>query len=131
MQVKMSRPALCEKSPRVVIGEVTSVAAEWAPGSAGRIVTRVDVAVSRTLKGPIADTVAIEVPGGTIGEIGLHVEHAPVLALDQRYLLVLVDDGGAWRVNGGELGVVRLGAGQGAEDEELAVASLGSCRAEG
>ena len=60
---------------RVVVGRVTSVSPTWRTNEFGDrlIVSLVSVAVDETLRGPAQQVVDVEVEGGTIGDITLHV----------------------------------------------------------
>ena len=60
---------------RVVVGRVASVTPEWQVNQFGDrlIVSVVRVTVSETLKGAATPTVDVEVEGGTIGTLTLHV----------------------------------------------------------
>jgi hypothetical protein len=60
---------------RVVVGRVVSVTPEWQVNEFGDrlIVSVVRVSVSETLKGEAAPFVDVEVEGGTIGTLTLHV----------------------------------------------------------
>jgi hypothetical protein len=60
---------------RVVVGRVASVTPEWQVNEFGDrlIVSRLRVTVSETLKGDQASAVDVEVEGGTIGQLTLHV----------------------------------------------------------
>lgn len=60
---------------RVIVGRVTSVSPVWQSNEFGDrlIVSIVTVAVDETLRGPAQPSVEVEVEGGTIGELTLHV----------------------------------------------------------
>ena len=60
---------------RVVVGRVTAVNPAWRTNEFGDrlIVSVVTVAVDETLRGPTAAAVDVEVEGGTIGDVTLHV----------------------------------------------------------
>lgn len=60
---------------RVVVGRVASVSPEWQVNEFGDrlIVSVVRVTVSETLKGEVQPTVALDVEGGTIGNLTLRV----------------------------------------------------------
>ena len=60
---------------RVVVGRVTSVTPQWQVNEFGDrlIVSTVHVAVTETLKGDATPTVDVDVEGGTIGSLTLHV----------------------------------------------------------
>jgi hypothetical protein len=60
---------------RVVVGQVASVNPQWRVNEFGDrlIVSVVRVTVNETLKGPAQPSVDVEVEGGTIGDVTLHV----------------------------------------------------------
>jgi hypothetical protein len=60
---------------RVVVGRVTTVNPVWQTNEFGDrlIVSIVSVAVDETLRGPSQQTVDVEVEGGSIGDLTLHV----------------------------------------------------------
>jgi len=62
-------------SERVVVGRVTAVSPVWQTNEFGDrlIVSVVSVAVDETLRGPSQGAVDVEVEGGTIGDVTLHV----------------------------------------------------------
>ena len=62
-------------SERVVVGRVTAVNPVWQTNEFGDrlIVSVVSVAVDETLRGPTQQAVDVEVEGGTIGDLTLHV----------------------------------------------------------
>jgi hypothetical protein len=60
---------------RVVVGQVASITPEWQENEHGDrlIVSVVRVRIEETLKGDAATTMDVEVEGGTIGDLTLHV----------------------------------------------------------
>jgi hypothetical protein len=60
---------------RVVVGRVTAVSPMWQTNEFGDrlIVSIVRVAVDETLRGPTQPAIDVEVEGGTIGDLTLHV----------------------------------------------------------
>jgi hypothetical protein len=60
---------------RVIVGQVASVSPQWQVNEFGDrlIVSVLRVVVSETLKGEAAPAVDVEVEGGTIGQLTLHV----------------------------------------------------------
>ena len=60
---------------RVVVGRVTAVNPMWQTNTFGDrlIVSIVSVAVDETLRGPVQPGVDVEIEGGTIGDLTLHV----------------------------------------------------------
>jgi hypothetical protein len=93
---------LARRADLVVIGEVTSVASEF-HATRSRIVTRVDVRVSETLKGKAgANPLQLRQPGGRVGEMTSEVAGAARFVAGERILLFLT------RGSDGALGVVGL-----------------------
>lgn len=121
---ELDRPTLCARAELAVVAEVTTVEPRWT--AQGTIETHVWLAVDRAVRGSAPETIEVVTSGGTIGQLTHWVEHAPALVRDRRYLLLLAPIPGAWRVVGGELGAIALGAD--GEDEAAAVTSLGGCR---
>jgi hypothetical protein len=76
---------------RVVVGRVTSVNGVWQKNEFGDrlIVSVVRVAVEETLKGEAQTTMELEVEGGTIGDLTLHVSDiTPVVPGDRAVFYV-------------------------------------------
>ena len=71
---------------RVVVGRVTSVTPQWQINEFGDrlIVSTVHVAVTETLKGDATPTVDVDVEGGTIGSLTLHVSDQVTFAPGER-----------------------------------------------
>ena len=81
--------ALAERArgaERVVVGRVTAVSPRWQVNDFGDrlIVSTVRVAVSETLKGEPAPVLDVEVEGGTIGTLTLHVSDQASLSPGER-----------------------------------------------
>ena len=78
-------------SERVVVGRVTTVEPTWRTNEFGDrlIVSVVSVAVDETLRGPVQPTVTVEVEGGTIGDLTLHVSDLEPLATGDRAVFYL------------------------------------------
>ena len=76
---------------RVVVGRVASVAPAWQVNEFGDrlIVSVVRVVVNETLKGQALPTLDVEVEGGTIGELTLHVSDQTSLAPGDRAVFYL------------------------------------------
>jgi hypothetical protein len=76
---------------RVVVGRVGSVAPVWQVNEFGDrlIVSVVRVAVNETLKGQALPTLDVEMEGGTIGELTLHVSDQTSLAPGERAVFYL------------------------------------------
>jgi hypothetical protein len=75
----------------VVVGRVASVAPIWQVNEFGDrlIVSVVRVAVTETLKGQAATTLDVEVEGGAIGDITLHVSDQTSFAPGERAVFYL------------------------------------------
>jgi hypothetical protein len=76
---------------RVVVGRVTTVEPVWRTNEFGDrlIVSVVSVAVDETLRGQSQPTVTVEVEGGTIGDLTLHVSDLEQLATGDRAVFYL------------------------------------------
>ena len=76
---------------RVVVGRATSVAPVWQVNEHGDrlIVSIVRVAIEETLKGPTASTIDVEIEGGTIGGLTLHVSDQVPFGPGERGVLYL------------------------------------------
>jgi len=76
---------------RVVVGRVTTVEPMWRINEFGDrlIVSVVTVAVDETLRGPAQPTVTVEVEGGTIGDLTLHVSDLEPVATGERVVFYL------------------------------------------
>jgi hypothetical protein len=76
---------------RVVVGRVTSVGPVWRVNEFGDrlIVSVVTVAVDETLSGLAQQSVDVEVEGGTIGDITLHVSDLEAVAPGDRAVFYL------------------------------------------
>jgi hypothetical protein len=84
---------------RVVVGRVTAVNPMWSVNEFGDrlIVSRVTVAVDETLRGQAQQTLEVEIEGGTIGEVTLHVSDLePVAAGDRAVFYLARSPRGAW-----------------------------------
>ncbi len=78
-------------SERVVVGQVTAVSPVWQTNEFGDrlIVSIVSVAVDETLRGPSQQAVDVEVEGGTIGDLTLHVSDLETFAPGDRGVFYL------------------------------------------
>ena len=88
-----------------VLAEVTTTEVRWAAGPEGGLETVVWLApIDAT--GPVAEDLALVLPGGTLGEYVHWVEHVPRFEEDQRYVLFLQDDPLGARIVAGDRGVL-------------------------
>ena len=124
-QVHMTRAELCEVADRVVIGEVTDI--ETRPSADDSIERMVHLSIRQTVKGDASDDLVVTVPGGTLGEVSLWVEHSPVFLSDATYMLFIAPDGS---VVAGEQGTVRITGPNALKGESLeqALESVEVCR---
>jgi hypothetical protein len=78
-------------SDRVVVGRVTAVNPIWQTNEFGDrlIVSVVSVAVDETLRGPSQQALDVEVEGGTIGDLTLHVSDLETFAPGDRGVFYL------------------------------------------
>jgi hypothetical protein len=76
---------------RVVVGRVAAVSPVWQTNEFGDrlIVSILRVAVDETLKGESASTLNVEVEGGTIGELTLHVSDLTAFVPGERAVFYL------------------------------------------
>jgi hypothetical protein len=76
---------------RVVVGRVTSISPTWRVNEFGDrlIVSILRVAVDETLKGQSQASLDVEVEGGTIGELTLHVSDQESFARGERAVFYL------------------------------------------
>jgi hypothetical protein len=98
---------------RVAVGRVTAVTPAWRVNEFGDrlIVSTIRVAVDELLKGPVAPTLDVEVEGGTIGELTLHVsDQEPLTPGDRAVFLLARGPGGAFRLHLRGLGLLKLDA---------------------
>ena len=98
---------------RVAVGRVTAVTPAWQVNEFGDrlIVSTVRIAVDEHLKGAAAPTLDVEVEGGTIGELTLHVSDQEPLAPGERAVFFLTrGPGGAFRPHLRGLGLLKLDA---------------------
>ncbi len=90
--------ALAERgrgAERVVVGRVSSVNPQWQVNEFGDrlIVSTVRVSVEETLKGDAQSVLAIEVEGGTIGDLTLHVSDLTTFVPGERAVFYLRRNG--------------------------------------
>jgi hypothetical protein len=98
---------------RVAVGRVTAVTPAWQVNEFGDrlIVSTVRVAVDEHLKGPAAPTLDVEVEGGTIGDLTLHVSDQEPLAPGERAVFFLGRGrGAAFKPHLRGLGLLKLDA---------------------
>lgn len=99
---------LVADADEVGVAEVLSKDSAW---KGSLIVTRYRVRMDRPLKGQcgVGDEVVFEVPGGSVGEVGLRVEGAPTLEPGKRALIFArADAGGVLRAVGMAQGVLHI-----------------------
>ncbi len=132
LQMKLTRPELCEVSHRVVVGEVVNLHTQFTGADDRSIERVVQIAVTDTVLGPDDKMVEVVLDGGMIGDIGHWVEDVPKLMVNGRYLLFIATAmDGKDKIVGGDQGAVRItkaGARRG-ETLEAATASVEVCRA--
>jgi hypothetical protein len=98
---------------RVAVGRVTAVTPAWQVNEFGDrlIVSRVRLAVDEHLKGPAIPTLDVDVEGGTIGELTLHVSDQETFTPGERAVFFLTrGPGGAFRPHLRGLGLLKLDA---------------------
>lgn len=80
-----------EGAERIVVGRVATVNGVWRTNEFGDrlILSVVRVSVEETLKGQVQPTLDVEVEGGTIGDLTLHVSDVPSFAPGDRAVFYL------------------------------------------
>jgi hypothetical protein len=86
--VRMSLSQLAQASSTIVQGQVVAQSSR-VNASRTRIMTYSTVQLEKALKGRPPSTLIIEQPGGTVGNVHLHVPGTAYLRLQQQYLLFL------------------------------------------
>jgi hypothetical protein len=84
-------PARIKGANKVVVATVTSVTPGWSRNEFGDqlIVSEVELQVGENLKGNSADLLWLDVEGGTIGNVTLHVSTLPTLLKGDRGVFFL------------------------------------------
>ena len=89
-QEPMSLDAMIMAAPTIVVATVESrraVAEDY--GASRLIVTHVTLRVEQSIKGSAPQTLVVEVLGGTLGDVTLHVSHVPEFRVGDRDVLFL------------------------------------------
>ena len=100
-----------DEAERVVVGRVTAVNGVWRTNEFGDrlIVSVVRVAVEETLKGDVQSAIDVEVEGGTIGDLTLHVSDiSPFAPGDRAVFYVRRNVRGAYVPHRRGLGLLKL-----------------------
>ncbi|HEX9638565.1 MAG TPA: hypothetical protein VGB99_13585 [Acidobacteriota bacterium] len=119
----LSEEELIRGAERILIGEVIGLRGHW-NSERSRIFTRVELRLTRILKGPQRDPIAvIQILGGSVGSLTTEVGGAPSFALGESVLVFTesLEENG-WRyetVRGWALGKFRLEPGGGAAPTRL------------
>ena len=98
-------------SERVVVASVAQVSATYETNDSGDrlIVSHVALRVEEALKGPAADSLAMHLPGGTVGDMTLEVSDLPSVRLGERGVFFLSQDGhGRYVPHLDGLGILKL-----------------------
>ena len=97
--VPVDLPARARGAERIVVASVQRVRPEYRRNQFGDelIMSQADLRVTEVLKGRSADgqTVVVEVEGGTIGDVTLHVSDLPALAAGENAVFFLARAPGA------------------------------------
>lgn len=89
-QESLSIDAMILAAPTIVVASVESRRAETEDyGSSRLIVTKVTLRIEQTIKGSASQTLVVDVLGGTIGDMTLHVSHVPEFRVGDRDVLFL------------------------------------------
>jgi len=90
--IPMTMAEIADNAGQVIVGDVTSVRSYWADNPR-RIESEVTLANVEYLKGRLADsssTFNLIVPGGNVGEWGMHISDAPVFAEGEKCVLFIL-----------------------------------------
>src|SRR5262245_9775348 len=98
-------PTMCHDATRIVHGVVVAEESAW---QGGIIVTRVTIAVRRTLKGPAAKTIVVSRLGGVVGGIGQVAPGEATLARGDEVVVFLEPIAGELHVVGMAQGVFHV-----------------------
>ena len=103
--IPISNKELIRKSLDVIHGIVTEVRSDWNEDHS-TIYTYVRIDVLQVFKGEPRDEIVIQIPGGSLGNIGSEVEDTPHLREGMEVIIhtFLKEDGYLW-INGWERGV--------------------------
>jgi len=96
---------LVNNSSDVIRGKVTSTASRWNDAHTG-IFTEVEIDISDIVLGSIEKgrTISVYVPGGVVGDTGLHVEHAAQFEEGEEVVVFLTQIQGRYGVTSWEMG---------------------------
>ncbi len=91
----MDFPTLVHDADHIVVGTVESQASRW--DDRGRIVTDVTLRVEETMKGDrgTGETLVLTHPGGSIGNVGAHIEGEARFYVGERALVFGANTNGA------------------------------------
>lgn len=84
---------LVARAERILVTEVVDVTSREDASRPGLVVTRVTFRVASVLKGPPAAVVALDLPGGTLGEASLEVVGLPRFRIGDRDVLFVKPGG--------------------------------------
>jgi len=107
--VKLEIADLVGQAEAVVVGTVTSTAAQWNEGKT-KIVTLTTVKIGETVKGELKGEVQVRTFGGEVDGLAQAVPGMPRFAKDQEVVLFLKSEDKAWHVVGlgqGKYDVIR------------------------
>jgi hypothetical protein len=130
LQLDLTREALCEIVPLVVLAQAGEPEILWAPGPEGAIETRIWLVGPTTIKGELFGDGELVLPGGTLDDLTHWVEDVPTLQTGHSYLFFLTTDAaGETRLVGGQGGAVEIRQSENGPGLPLddVLASLGGC----
>jgi hypothetical protein len=96
---KQSLRSLSHRADRIVIGKVKTISSYFDKTS-GLIKSRIKIKVEENVKKKVPSEIEVEVPGGRVGNLALHVFDAPTFIPKQKVLLFLKKEKQKWRVYG-------------------------------
>lgn len=99
-------PELVQMADHIVEAEVLSTSSNWSDDR-DQIITTVQLRNRKSHAGSLSDSsfVTVILPGGTVGDIAMEVEHTPEFKVGESVIVFLTDIGGSrFRVSGWEAG---------------------------
>jgi signal peptidase I len=86
IMIKYSLERLSTGSEKIVVGDVVGMESRYLEPGQG-IHTFVTIRVEEIVKGDVGDEIVLRVPGGTVGDATMVVEHAPYFDVGEKVLV--------------------------------------------
>jgi hypothetical protein len=99
MLVKLSLDELCRRADYIIVGQISEMSAQQ--DGNGHTYTLVSLSAERIIKGEVAQTLVVRVPGGQVNGRTLEVEDSPNFRQGERVVLFLEKTDGDSSVEGG------------------------------